>query len=380
MSFWNTLTGKAQKTVALRTRDENTARLSAAQGVASQQLDQGRNSALGNLQSGYTTSVAATQDAAARARTALGTGYDAARTDLRTQFGAGPQGAEGAISPYEQSGRAAQGLYDTALGTGTNGPQGQADFQSQFYGTNSPLTAARDKYANQQLQQQMNAGGQSASGRANMAIARASQQRLNTDYQDYLTRLQGQGVRGQQAAGDIAGIRTGLGTGLSNADQGEAQQGSALEQNVGTQLSNRGYQYGTDQAQLNSANAAAQANLSYGTAQTTNNYNTDAGNAVSQSYGVLPSLLMQGAGLAIRGFTPSTSFNPATGNYSGSSQTPFGNMWNGISGAPSAVSNWWNGSGSGNPTPTQTNYLGAPTNALLSRQGSTSNNQYGAAR
>ena len=125
------------------------------------------------------------------------------------------------------------------------------------------------QFSSDQLRRQYNARGMGMSGAADLAVSRANLQQGSSDYNNYLSRLQGQGQEGMQASGAQAGLYQGLG--------------------------NAGMQYGQTQA----GNA-----INYGTAQAQNDTNS------------VSNILALGSA-AMGGFTPGKSGRSAVGNILG---------------------------------------------------------------
>ncbi len=321
MGFWDSFTGAQQAKDAKRANTAATSMLGDARTRALAALNGGQTTALGNLSTGYDTARGDITGGADRARTAIGTGYDTARGDLNTNFGRAEDAVTGYLNPFVQSGQNAQNLYDTALGT-----RGTAAERDSFYGeyaNNDPFRAFRDEQANRQLDQQYNARGLGTSGRAGTAVARASLERGSTDLNQYLDRLARQGELGgqyaSQAGSQLASIRTGLGSQLSGLEQNRGNALGGLEERTGNALGTLGYRYGSDQANVNQGNSQAAANLEYGYGQQLANNRIGLGNAQAASRSVLPNLLTNIAGTAIRAATP---------GYGGA--TPWSNLSSGM--------------------------------------------------
>ena len=226
MSFFGSLTGSDQR---------KDLRAGANNAVAS--LNQGLREARGDLSTGYTGS---TQQ------------YDAAHTQLQQSLGAstkalnrGTDAAIAAFSPYSQAGGQANTMYGNALGL--NGLQAQKDFGAN-YASNDPFRAQNSGFATDDLMRSLNARGLSGSGYAASAVADQSLRRGSQDYQNYLTRLQGQQGQGFQAAGQVAGYQAnrgnalaGLNTGYGNSQAGIYGQQAGASTEYGNSLANLNY-------------------------------------------------------------------------------------------------------------------------------------------
>lgn len=138
------------------------------------------------------------QNANAQAKSALGTGRDQALD----QYGQ----ARDMYNPYAQQGLRANALYGDA--TGANGQDAYKTAMSNYAGSD-PFRQQNELYARQADQQRYGARGWT--GNSSLAAARASTERGATDWNAYLTRLQGQGQQGLQATGAQAGLTQGMG-------------------------------------------------------------------------------------------------------------------------------------------------------------------------
>lgn len=111
--------------------------------------------------------------------------------------------AVGYLNPYAQQGQRANALYGDA--TGANGqPAYRAAMQG--YAGSDPFRDQNADYANNALMRQYAARGLSG-GNTGLAVARAQTERGATDWNAYLSRLQGQGQMGFQAASGQAGLQ-----------------------------------------------------------------------------------------------------------------------------------------------------------------------------
>lgn len=259
--------------------------INASSALAQQQLNDARVRAEGALTSGAETGRADVNQwfdqAAGRLtgaqggiRSDLNTGFDTARGDLTAGF----QGAEDALAPWVQSGRGAQALYDRALGVGG------ADAQKSFYdnyASNDPYREYRDELANRQIQRQFASTGRT--GAMSLAVGRASLERGSQDLQQYLSRLEQAGQRGQSASGQVAGYRAQGGQALAG---NETARGSALANlgaNFATNQANMDTNRGQALAGLSSGTGSSLANLIYGNGQQIASNSINQGNAIAQT-------------------------------------------------------------------------------------------------
>lgn len=318
------------------------------------------NDSQATLQAGLDKALAELKGSTEAGRAALNTGYDQANVDLnrasgiydkalgiydrasglydqalpglRNDITQGYAGAEAALTsaadranavldPYARSGRGAQDLYDRALGVA--GTDAQKAFYDQ-YAANDPYRAYRDELANKQIQRQFNASGLGNSGRAGMAISRASLERGSQDLQQYLSRLEAAGARGSQIAGQqganiqragegIAQNRAAQGTGLANlglnvlgAKTGIAgQQAGVIGQQAGIagQQATMAAQRARDLAGLESGQGSQLSSLIYGNAQQSAGNRINLGNAYAQSRGIGAQNLINLAGTAAQAYS-----------------------------------------------------------------------------
>jgi hypothetical protein len=133
------------------------------------------------------------------------------------------QAGQARFDPYAQSGQKANSMYENALGL--NGVEAQQSF-GQNYAVSDPFRQQNADFANNALMRQYNARGMSNSGAANLGVARASLERGSQDYQQYLTRLQGQGQQGFQATAAQGQFDQGMGDLKFN--YGNARAGNAI--------------------------------------------------------------------------------------------------------------------------------------------------------
>ena len=147
----------------------------------------------------------------------------------------------GFVQPWMEAGGRANALYDNALGI--NGREAQnamfADYQSD------PFRAGNEERATEAIRRAYNSRGMDTSGNALLASARASQERGSQDWQQYLTRLQGQAGQGAGMAQYGAGLTSNTGNALMNMRYGYGQQraGNAISAgNAEAQMQGLGWQ------------------------------------------------------------------------------------------------------------------------------------------
>lgn len=266
-------TNKARKEInasaaaAQRTLDESRAR---AEGALTGGRDQGR----ADLNQWFDQASAGLTGAQGGIRSDLNAGFDAGRADLTTGY----QGAEDAMAPWVQSGRGAQDLYDRALGVGG------ADAQKSFYDTyaaNDPYREYRDELANRQIQRQFANSGRV--GAMSMALGRASLERGSQDLQQYLSRLEQAGQRGQSASSQVAGYRAQGGQALAGNETARGSALATLGANFATNQANMATGRGQALAGLSSGAGSALADLIYGSGQQTAANKINQGNAIAQT-------------------------------------------------------------------------------------------------
>lgn len=167
------------------------------------------------------------QDAANAQISGIQTGYG----DLSTQFNQGRDALtsnySAALKPYLQNYTTAQS-GTTALGNalGLNGPQGNADATAAFW--NNPAIQSQLDIGSQNVMRNQSATGQLASGKTNVDLQNFGQQTAAQGWGDYISRLQPFLGASNAAAGGIASVDTGLGSGLnaSRINQGNAAYGA----------------------------------------------------------------------------------------------------------------------------------------------------------
>ena len=240
MGFFSSLTGSAQR---------KDLRAGAADAVAS--LNQGLRDARGDLSTGYTGASQQNNFAHNQLGQSLGASTKA--------INSGTNSAISALSPYSQAGGQANALYGNALGL--NGLQAQKDFGAN-YAANDPFRAQNSGFATEDLMRSLNARGLSGSGYAASAVADQSLRRGSQDYQNYLTRLQGQQGQGFQAAGQVAGYQANRGNALAGLNTGYGN----AQANVYGQQAGASTEYGNSLANLNYGNGQQLAGIQTGLA------------------------------------------------------------------------------------------------------------------
>lgn len=190
------------------------------------------------------------------------TSADAALKTGLDQGNAAYDQASNILDPFVSGGTAANKLYLDAIGV--NGRDAQQAVQDNYL--TDPFRAQNGELADQALIRSLDARGASRGGLAALAVGRANLERGSEDYNNWLTRLQGAGGQGQQAAGAQAGVATGKGD---------------LDFGYGQQVASNAINYG---------------------------------NAVAQSRSTGINNLLNLAGTAVKAFTPGFSGGSAIGN------------------------------------------------------------------
>lgn len=307
-------------------------RINRASAEAESRLNAGNAQALnylnqnaGAINQGYDAASRYYDTAGGSARNALNSGFDTADSFLRGGYGdaigttrAGVDAANARLDPFVASGRGAQGLYDNAIGV--NGQPAATDFYDT-YASNDPFRQFRDEQANRQLAAQFNARGGLGSGRFGMAVSRASLERGSQDLNAYLDRLERQGVRGAQYAGQ-QGANDMTGAGAISALQ--VGQGNALGANAtarGVSLSNLDMTLGGAQAGLATGRASAlgsnnlaAANQAYGSAQQLASNTINTANGVNAANAVPLQNALNIAGTAVRAYNPQPNISQGYNN------------------------------------------------------------------
>ena len=274
MGFFNDLMGKGQA---------NDAKMGEMR--ANAYLDQYKDVALGNINTGYKNSTNELRDARGELRD-----QNAIAQNALTQ---GRDAATGYLDQYIQGGGRANALYDNALGV--NGVQAQRDFGNN-YAASDPFRAQNANFANEQLMQVLNARGLSGSGYAGQAVADQSLRRGSEDYNNYLNRLQGQGQQGFNASSQAAQFQNNYGQNRANQANTYAQMNTGIRGQIGQNYTDRG-------------NALATLNYGYGQQKANNATNLANSLAASRTAGV--NNLMGLGGLALK--AASGGFAPPTG-------------------------------------------------------------------
>ena len=166
------------------------------------------------------------------------TSADAALKTGLDQGNAAYDQASTILDPFVSGGTTANKLYLDALGV--NGRDVQQGVQDNYL--TDPFREQNGQLADQALIRSLDARGASRGGLAALAVGRANLERGSEDYNNWLTRLQGAGGQGQQAAGAQAGVATGKG----DLDFGYGQQvasnainyGNAVAQSRSTGINN----------------------------------------------------------------------------------------------------------------------------------------------
>lgn len=303
MSWLNDVFGsgteKKKREDAERATAEANQKLEAGKTLARTELQGGVAGQMSALAGGYGTARDDLTRGMTEADNRLVGGYGQARTDVNAGFDA----ATDRLDPWIASGRTSLGQLDSAIGN--NGADAQRTYYEQYADANNPLTSYRDEQANKQLQQQFNARGQSASGRFDTAVGRASLERRNADVQANLDRITRQSELGGQFADRAAGYDASRGTTLGNLSAQEGQARGDLAYRGNAALGDVGYRYGADQASVTGSNANALANLEYGNAQQVagNAINLGSAKAASRNNNGFQNI-MGAVGTGISAFTP----------------------------------------------------------------------------
>lgn len=334
MGFFSNLTGGRSRRDAEEANAAATQLLNSGLTSALGEMDLGRDRQLTSLEGGYTTARTGMEAALQRALTALQGGATTARSDLESGAGRAEQSINDAyarsstvLDPYLQSGTRAQGLYDTALGV--NGADAAGDLYRK-YAANDPFRTFNEDMANRAILRQANAGGNFGAGRTATAMSRASLERGSADLNRYLDRLREQAGMGTQVAGQLAGysnqagsniaqLRNGLGQNLANVATGLGTSTANANMQSGQQIGALDYGYGSDRGNIQGNAANNRANLIYGNAQQLAGNRIGLGNALAATRSTGLNNLFQLGGLAIGAFTPGRYGTSAAGNLLGGS-------------------------------------------------------------
>ncbi len=237
-------------------------------------LKQGESQARGELTTGF--------NQADNYLSRIGSGLDAGYGQAGDALDTGQREARGYLDPYTTAGSDANTMYRNALGM--NGAAAQEGF-GQNYAASDPFRAQNAGFATEQIMRAMNARGMSGSGAAAEAVARQNLMRGSEDYNNYLNRLSGVRDSGQSAAtnmasmaGQFAGQRANLRTGLADA---------------------RTRAYGA-QAENATNRGNALSNLSYGNAQQMAGQRIGLGNALAESKSAGVNNLLGLGGMALK--------------------------------------------------------------------------------
>jgi len=141
--------------------------------------------------------------------------------------------AQGQLAPYRESGDQANRMYSNALGL--NGRDAQSGFMSNFQ--SDPFRQFNEDQATKATMRGYNARGLgSGSGAAALAASRVNMERGSSEYQQYLSRLQGMQGQGLQVAGQQAGMTNALGNRMADRAYGYGQTMAGNEINYGNAL------------------------------------------------------------------------------------------------------------------------------------------------
>lgn len=172
----------------------------------------------------------------ADALTALGQGFDQARTDLNTQY----TGAIDRLNPWTEAGKNALGVYQGSLGLGGDAAR---DSAVAAYRT-SPGYERRVAEATDAVARKASALGALGSGNTMQAISDRANYLADEDYGRWQGQVQGISDRGQQAATTQAGLQGQLGSQLGSLGQAQGTTAAGLHQNFGALGSGVLGQYG----------------------------------------------------------------------------------------------------------------------------------------
>lgn len=301
---------RASATLSKSLRDQLDS-LRGGYGRASSALDAGERSSTEYLKGGYD-----------KARSDIGSGYDAATGNVTDYY----DRSKGMLDPYIQRGGTLADLYSTALGA--KGADAQRAFYNN-YATNDPYRQFRDEQANRAIAASMNARGLNNSGRAGLAVSRASLERGSQDMQQYLDRLNQGGQQGGQYAQTLASLANQTGQTLANLNSRrgetlgslETSRGQSLASNAtnyANQRSQYGYNFGRDEAAANQGYAGAQAGLDYQVAQGRAGNHIGYGNAYAAANNAVANNLIGFGSTLMTGFTPGKYGTSTFGNIANS--------------------------------------------------------------
>jgi hypothetical protein len=148
---------------------------------------------------------------------ALQQGYDDAAGIGRDYH----QQATNYLQPYLDRSSRSGDMYETAIGAGPNGREGQQQFQDGYAG--DPFRQANMDAATKTIRRQYNARGMDTSGNALLASARASQERGSVDWNAYLDRLKGLSDQQFAARTNSANLTSQFGNQLTGMRYGHGQ-------------------------------------------------------------------------------------------------------------------------------------------------------------
>lgn len=205
----------------------------------------------GNAQDAADAQKAGLQAGYGQASGLLGQGRDALTSNLEQGRGALTSNYTAALQPFLQNYQTAQGGYNAyADATGANGAPGSTRAVSAFQ--TDPGYQFRINQGNENVLRNSSRTGQGNSGNVNVDLLNYGQGQANQGWQQYIQNLLPFLGQANNAASGIAGVDTGLGSGL-NANYGAA--GTGLNTSYGTQANAA---YGT---QTGMGNADANADL-----------------------------------------------------------------------------------------------------------------------
>lgn len=127
--------------------------------------------------------------------------------------------AQNYLSPFGTTGQRANTAYADAIGA--NGQGGMAGMANMF-AASDPYRKTNEDMTTQAIMRRYNAMGSGSSGAAQLAAARALEERGSQDYNNWLSRLGGAAQMGAQVAGTQAGLASMQGQNLAGMSQQSA--------------------------------------------------------------------------------------------------------------------------------------------------------------
>jgi hypothetical protein len=244
---------KSAETTVADTGPAGVSALGAAEQVERGDVNKALDASLGAVNQGYNTSVGAVNQGYGQGRADINQGYGQARGDIT--------GARDTslsyYDPYAQAGQAGSQSYADALGL--NGQEGIARSQQQFqvgpgyqFAMDQGLTGIERTAA---------ARGELGGGGTTLDQIKYSQGLANQEWQQYLSRLQGEQELGYNTAGAQANITGQAGTALSNLATGRAGALSGLDTGRADALSGLATGQGTALANLQTGAGQSLANI-----------------------------------------------------------------------------------------------------------------------